>query len=147
MHTVSYFPGDGGVTPKEAMMQDAKDWQGEMALSKLHLFKAEVLTLGPTTTLAELAAAEAAYDGYTAGGVTVTAFNDPVFESGTGAVVHGPLTQFNYVDAGGDPETIAGWYITDAAGILRGAGELDEPQVMGTNDDGIPVIPARVFSN
>lgn len=145
MSQISKFPAEGSVVPRAGLMQDAADWQGEMAASKLRLFKDETITLGSQTTLAELVAAEASYDGYVAGGIAIAAFLDPLYESGVGAVVHSPLVQFNYVDAGGDPDTIGGWFLVDAAGKLRGCGALKEPATMGTNDDAVAVVVARVF--
>lgn len=148
MNGYDQFPADAGFVPKEALIQDATEWQTAVAGAKVRLFRDSVLTLGADTTLADLVGAEATYDGYVALGIAITAFNDPVSLPGNRVAVFGELTQFNYVDDTGHvANDIAGWFLVDSDGNLRGAGMLDEVVTLATNDDGVPVTPVRIFKN
>lgn len=112
-----------------------------LASSKMRLFKSEIVSLvGITKALLE--ASEADYDGYTPGGVTVTAFNDPFKDDNGSVLVTSPVTQFNFVDADPTEETniIGGAWLEDAAGIVRAVVLFDDAEPMETNDNSIPVV-------
>lgn len=131
---------DDGVKSLETLMQEGAELKTALAGCELRLYKAGVV--GPTfaTSLAVLDENEADYDGYTAGGVTVAAVGDPYEAGATGGVlVTVPSVQFNYVDAGGDPNEIGGAYLVDANGKLRGVAEFAEPVTMANNSNSIVV--------
>lgn len=148
MDEFAVFPAEFAFVPKQGLMQDAADWQAELAGAKVRLFKDGEITLTAGTTLAELNAAEADYDGYTALGIEITAFNDPIAIAGNRVAVVGETVQFNYVDGVGHvANDIAGWYLVDTNGVLRGAGMLPDVVTLAGNTDGIAVVPKRIFSN
>lgn len=148
MDEFASFPAEFAFVPKQGLMADAAEWKAALAGAKVRLFKDGEITLTAGTTLAELNAAEADYDGYVAAGIAITAFNDPIALSGNRAAVVGETVQFNYVDDTGHvANDIAGWYLVDSDGVLRGAGMLPEVVTLASNDDGLAVVPKRIFSN
>lgn len=115
-----------------------------LASSKLRLFKAGFDDLDANTTLAELDAEQCDFSGYTAGGATITAFNE-VMIVGSGAQLVSPLTQFNFVTPEEDPpvtNTVGGWYLVTSAGVLIEAAAFSDGIPMATDNDSIPLAVA-----
>jgi hypothetical protein len=114
-----------------------------LASSELRLFNAGEIELGPETTVTELDAVECTFSGYTAGGLTITAFNDPL-SVGNGAQIVSPLVQFNFVTpADPDPPvtgTVGGWYLVTAAGVLIECAEFSTGVPMTNDASAVPVV-------
>ncbi len=117
--------------------------QGELALSKLALFQS-TFTPGPNTVLADLTAVgvECDYDGYTTGGKTITAFNDPGLDPAGGAAISSPLVQFDSVPTGPPPVTnlVGGWFLTTAGGDLWAIGTFVTAAPMGGTGNILPLV-------
>jgi len=120
----------------------------EVALSKLHLFKAD-FTPSPLVTLAEMDLHEADYDGYTAGGETVTAFAGPIIDPLNGYAIYSGTKLFSFVAAGPDPitNTIGGWYLETAGGVLLAVESFPGSVPMQQAGQGVPVGFRLVFGN
>jgi hypothetical protein len=88
-----------------------------LALSKLR-FTQDPYTPSAFSTKVELLAAEATYDGYTAGGLVLTAWSGPDTNAGGGAAINSPYINAPYGPAGDPPVTniITGWWVELAAG-------------------------------
>lgn len=139
---------DKAVVTTEGLMKDGAAFQTALVSSKMRLFKATELNLTETTTKAELEAAECDYDGYAEGGITVTAMNDPHVDEDGGVVVLSPVVQFNYVDDTAHvANSVGGFWLEDAAGVVRISGEFTTAQPMAGNTQSIPVVAGRRFSN
>lgn len=132
---------DDGVVSLEGLMKEGADLQTSLAAGKLLLFK-DTLTTLTGLTAAILAAQEADFDGYTAGGVAVATVNDPYEDTNGSVLVTAPLKQFNFVSAAPTVNTnsIGGAAYVDAAGVVRGAFLFDAPVSMALNTDSIPVV-------
>ena len=122
--------------PLAGCRQNALERQAEYANLVVHLYKS---TLVPTvaTTLAELTAAEADYDGYAS--ETMTAFFDPILAPVSGYLIQSPQVQFAYVDGSGQvSNTIGGAYFVDSGGALRMILALQPAEYIGmaANGDG-----------
>lgn len=103
----------------EATLQNATEKQTALALSKVRLFKSS-LTPTPSTTKADLVAAECDYDGYTAGGEAITAFLDPLLDPAGGASITAPTVQFAWSHVATDVgNLVGGAWLEDAAGKVR----------------------------
>lgn len=117
--------------------------QTELAASKLRLFQS---SFSPTinTVLADLTdpAVECDYDGYTAGGETITAFNDAGLDPAGGAAISSPLVQFNSVPTGPPPVTnlVGGWFLVTSGGDLWAIGTLTNPAPMGGDGNILPLV-------
>lgn len=139
---------DKAVVTTEGLMKDGAAFQTALALSKMRLFKSTEMNLTENTTKAQLVAAECDYDGYAAGGIAVTALNDPFIDESGGVVVLSPVVQFNYVDdVGHVANTVGGFWLEDAAGVVRISGEFATPQNMAGNTQSVPVVAGRRFTN
>jgi hypothetical protein len=139
---------DSGITPRSGLAADAAAWQADLAASKVRLYGADMPGITQNTTRAALEAAEVAYDGYTAGGIAVAAMNDPFRDDDGSFVCISPVTQFNYVDGVGHVSAVAkGFWVEDANGNVRVAKDFPEPVSLASNDDGVPVVFGRRFSN
>lgn len=118
---------------KESAITKADATQTVVALTKLRLFKNSFV---PTvdSVKADFVAAEADYDGYTAGGLTVTAFGDPFFDPAGGASIISPLKTFAYVDGVGHVgNMIGGWWLDLAAGDLWCYGTFPAPVALSAD--------------
>lgn len=124
-----------------AALAKAADIKTALALSKLRLFTDALI---PTrhTTVAELEAAECTYDGYPAGGFTLTAWTGPTIDPNGGAVLTSPLINPAYGPAEDPPMSndVGGWWVEDAAGNVRVLGRYDPPRPMGGLGSGFPVV-------
>lgn len=127
--------------PTEQRLVEAGELQTILALSKLRLIKAGGIGIGGSTNLAALVAAEADFDGYPAGGITLTAWGDPLQDELLGPVLLvAPSKQFNWAHVADDVENeIVGAFVVDADGNLRGVEEFDEPVTMSNTSSGLVV--------
>lgn len=112
-----------------------------LALAKLRLTK-DPFTPTQFSTKDELEAGEADFDGYTAGGYTLTAWAGPQNNLGGGAAITSPLVNIFWGPAGDPPVTnvITGWWIETAAGAVWLAGTFDPNVTMGSVTDAINFI-------
>ena len=126
---------------QEAAITKATEIKTALALSKFRLVKGP-FSLTAFTTRAELIAAEADFDGYVAGGYTLTAWTGPNNAEGGGAVITSPLVNPAYGPAGDPPVTneIVAWWIDDAGGDVRVAGTYAPGRMMQQVGDGFPVV-------
>lgn len=126
---------------REAAAAKATEVKAALALSKLRLI-AEDLVVSQFTTKVALVAAEADFDGYIAGGYTLTAWAGPVFALEGGAVLTSPLVNVAYGPAGDPPvtNTIYGWWIEDASGDVRTAGNFFPPKLLQAVGDGFSFV-------
>lgn len=116
-----------------------------LALSKLRFFKS-TLVVSQFTTKDQLEAAECDFDGYTAGGYTLTAWTGPAWFAGGGAVITSPLTVVAYGPAGDPPvgNAVGGWWIETAAGAVWTVGQYDPPRLLQVVGDAIQFIDQLV---
>jgi hypothetical protein len=128
---------DDGVRSLVSQLVVATSLQTALASSKLQLFQAGMVSLTPATTIDDLNAAEATYDGYTPGGVTITAWGTPYVDvNGLSVLVTAPSHQFNYTDSTTHVHNeIGGAYVADATGNLMGAIAFGSPVTMEADDD------------
>ena len=88
------------------------------------------------TTKASAVAAEADYDGYTSGGNTITAWGDPLLQTGGGAAIAAETT-FAYVDGmTHTANTISSGWVELAGGSLVLPFNLSAPITLQNNGDG-----------
>lgn len=120
--------------------------QDELALSKLRLFQ-EGFVPSIATTRAELVAAEADYTGYPAGGVEVTAWLDPILNPIGGASIDMPTEQFAAAAPYTVGNTIGGYWIETAGGVLIVVGTFATPIPIGAAGQGFPMTLTLVFPN
>jgi len=130
----------------EAAFAKADDIKTALATSKVRLIDAALLP-APTafTTRDELIAAECTFDGYTAGGYSITAFTGPANTAGGGATLTGPVVNAAYGPAGAPPVTnsVGGWWLDDASAPtpkVRLMGIFDPPRPMGSVGDFITMV-------
>lgn len=125
--------------PNSACLKQAGELKTVLALSKVRLF---LSTLVPSvsTTITELEAAEADYDGYTPGGETITAFLGALLDPAGGASITAPTVQFDWVhDTDDVTNLIGGFWLEDAAGAVRVIGTFAAPIPMEGPGQGFPL--------
>jgi hypothetical protein len=126
---------------KQAATEKANDIKAALALSKLRLFKSG-LTVTQFTTKVELVAAECDFDGYTAGGYTLTAWTGPITDPNGGAILTSPLVNPAFSDPS-DPivgNDVGGWWVEDAGGTVRLVGQYGPARPIQGEGDGFPVV-------
>lgn len=112
-----------------------------LAASKFRMFKSG-LSLTRFTTKAMMVAAECDFDGYTAGGYTLATWTGPITDPNGGVVLTSPLVNPNF-NTPSDPivgNEVGGWWVEDAAGIVRLAGQYDPVRPIQIEGDGFPVV-------
>lgn len=123
----------------EACLTYAAERQTALAASKVRLFKSTFVP-STSTTKAELVAAEAAFTGYPAGGAAIAAWLDPVLDPAGGASITAPTVQF---DMGPAPivatDIVGGFWLEDAAGLVRLVGTFAAPIPMEVLGQGFPL--------
>jgi hypothetical protein len=125
------------IYPNDGALALAGLVQTGLAGSKLHLYK-QGLVLGQTTTKDELDAVECDYDGYTPGGITITAWLAALLLAGGGAEIQSGTKQFVYIDGLTHVTNLAGgWYLTLAGGGLFAAGAFQNPVNFQANGQGV----------
>lgn len=123
--------------PNVGTLWVANNMQADLANSVLHLYQ-DSLSPGVLTTLAELSAAEADYDGYAA--KTITAWLNELLNPAGGASIQAPTQQFEYVDGVGHVgNNIGGWYLVSSGGALVAIGTFPSPIALVANGQGIPL--------
>ena len=132
---------DNQLYTQEAALAKATEIKAALALSKLRLIK-EGLALNQFTTKAAMVAVEADFDGYTAGGYTLTAWSGPLYAAGGGAVITSPLVNVAFSTPSDPPVTnsIGGWWIEDASGDVRTCGNFDPPKLLQAVGDGFQFV-------
>jgi len=123
---------------REAANTKASAIKTALALSKLRLIQSSLVP-NVTTTKAALEAAEATFNGYTAGGYTLTAWSGPVNNPGSGALITPPAVNVAWANPDDDPivtNEIGGWWIEDATGNVRLVGTFEDTISMGQDGDG-----------
>lgn len=126
---------------REGALAKATEIKTALALSKLRCFK-DGFTPTSFTTKAELVAQECAFDGYPAGGYTLTAFSGPVFDPNGGAVITSPIANVVYGPAEDPPvtDTVGGYWIEDASGDVRVVRKFETARGLSAVGDGFPVV-------
>jgi len=132
---------DNQLYTQEAAIAKATEIKTALALSKLRLFK-DTLVANQFTTKAAMVAAECNFDGYVAGGYTLTAWAGPLKATGGGAVITSPLVNVTYGPAEEPPVTnaVGGWFIEDASGDVRTVGNFDPPRLLQSVGDGFSFV-------
>lgn len=130
-------------TPFEGVFKSASERRTVYANSVMRLFKAE---FSPTasSTATDFEANECDFDNYAA--VTLTAWDDPILSPGAGAMIGSPLVQFEVGNT--DPvvgNSVGGFWIEDAAGVVRLVGIFDDPVPMQVAHAGLPINTYDVF--
>ena len=130
----------------EAAFTLATEVKTALAASKLRLCQTPFVAT-PTSTKAEMVAAEATFDGYTAGGYALAAYIGPGFADGGGAKITSPLASPAYGPAGAPPVTneISSWWIEDASGDVRVAGVFNPVRPMATVGDILEFVAQLVL--
>jgi hypothetical protein len=143
-----YLAPDNAVSPQDGLLALAAAYKTLLANCKLRLFKSTIAQVAQDTSLSQLQEAEADFPGYTAGGVTVAAMNDPITEIDGSVSVYSPLVQFNYDSAEGEgANTIGGFYVVSAAGALILAARFEETITLDDDASGLPLVFGRSFTN
>lgn len=128
----------------EMAFNKATEVQTLLAASKLRLFQS-TLTPNAQTPKADFVANEADYDGYTAGGVAITAFLGPIADPAGGASIVSPLTLFSYVDDTGHVgNMIGGWFLETATGEVWAYGVYPQAIALAADGDAIPQVVSLV---
>lgn len=132
---------DNQLYTQEAAIAKATEIKAALALSKLRLVK-EGLVVNQFTTKAAMVDQEADFDGYTPGGYTLTAWSGPLKADVGGAVITSPLVSIAYGPAEDPPVTnsIGAWFIEDASGDVRTAGNFDPPKLLQSVGDGFQFV-------
>jgi hypothetical protein len=130
----------------QAAFLNAGNFKTILTGSKLRLCQFP-LVIGQSTTKAEMVAAEANFDGYPAGGYTLSTWGDPLTYPGGGAVITSPAVTPTYGPAGAPPvgNSISAWWIEDSIGGIRTAGNFDPARPMSATGDGFPFIDQIVI--
>jgi hypothetical protein len=131
------------IETNESAAQDALERQAVLALSVMHLWKTP-FTPTAATTKADLVAVEADYDTYAE--KTLTAWFAPILAPSSGYIIESPLVQFGpLATTPVQGNIIGGYWIEDAAGIVRQIVTFDQPANMQVLGQGIPVNAVVTF--
>ncbi len=108
----------------------------------VHLFQ-NTLSPTPQTTLEEFAAAEATFDGYAP--ITVPTWSAPVL-AGVGFAIYAPTLTWTWEFASaGTTNTIAGYYLVTAAGVLKEYSVFGTPVYLGAPYQAVIKTPVEVY--
>lgn len=137
---------DNQLYTNEAAFALADDVKTALAASKLRLCKFGIV-VGQTTTKAALVAMECDFDGYPAGGYALALWTGPLSFEGGGAVITSPLATPTYGPAGVPPSgnAVGAWWIEDAGGDVRTAGNFDPARPMSAIGNGFPFLDQLVL--
>ena len=132
---------------QEAAITDATAMKPSFVASVLRLTQAPFIPV-PTSTKAQLVAAECTFDGYTpVTGYPIAAVTGPLAFTGGGGVLTTPLVNVVYGPAG-DPavgNSVSGWWIENAAGAVLVAGSFNPVRPCSNVGDGFPFIAQLVL--
>lgn len=121
--------------------------QTELEVSKLRLWQQGEVSPSIATTRAQLVAAEANYTGYTAGGLELAAWFNPINDAIGGSSIDSPKVQFAPASPYTVGNVIGGYWVETATGQLVCIGTFDGPVPMGAAGQGFPLSVALVFPN
>lgn len=111
--------------------------------SVVKLYKSSLVPT-PATLVAELDAAEADYDDYAP--ITIAAWAGPILAPGSGYEILSPAILFSTgVTDPVVPNTIGGFWLEDAAGVVRMVGIFDPALPMQIANQGIPLNLLDIF--
>lgn len=131
--------------PRDSVLAQAADAQARLAGSKLRLWKSG-LNVSFSTARVELLASEADFDGYPAGGATLTAWGTPMLAPVQAALTAAPQTNFAAgAGVGNNGNVIGGFWVETAAGDLWIICQLPEAVPMQVPGQGLPITMAMVF--
>jgi len=127
-----------------ACQKQATERQTAYISSVVSLFQSSIGPISPSVTKAILEAAEADYDDYAP--ITITAWEGPILAPGSGYEIIAPLVLFEVgaVDPA-TPNSIGGFWLEDAAGVVRLVGIFDPALPMQTAGQGIPLNILDLF--
>ena len=131
--------------PLEGAIVDATTIKTQLAATTTcHLFK-EGWAPGPGNVAADFALHEADYEGYAA--ATIATWSSVyIYGGGAGAFISGVDQYFPWVAGAGTPSnTIAGFWLQDAAGMVREYVVFDTPVVISGAGQVVPVTPTILF--
>lgn len=105
--------------------------------AKVHLFKAG---FNPTsgTPLADFVTNECDYDGYTAGGVALGAWQAPILGPGNGMSIGSPLVLFATDPAIVTGNNVGGFWVQDSGVVVLDYGIFGSPIAMQVPGQGFP---------
>jgi hypothetical protein len=130
--------------PDVTCFADAAAKQTQLALSVMKLFKSGYAPpVG--VTIALLTPHEANYDDYAP--VTLTAWLAAIRSPSGGAQISSPVAQFKCVADQVVPNTIGGFWIETAAGVLQIVRQFDTPVPMVFANQGLDVNAVIVYPN
>jgi hypothetical protein len=112
-----------------------------LALSKLRLIKSPGIP-NQFMDAAALAAMEADFDGYPAGGYPLAAWTGPLNADQGGAVLTSPLVNVTYGPAGAPPvgNEVSGWWVELAGGDVWLVGTFDPVRPLTVVGEGFPLV-------
>jgi len=141
MPVLSLVCPDDGIVSLESKVVEALELQTALVNSKLRLFKSGEISVTSVTTLELLDSVQCDFDGYTADGVTIAAFGDPIVDDAAETVlIAAPSKQFNWTHVADDvANDVGGAYLVDSDGALRGVVEFPDPVTMQDELDGLSV--------
>jgi hypothetical protein len=114
-----------------------------LAGSKCRLFQDSLGVPTPTTTLADLVAAEADFSGYAE--ITITNFMLPYLFPGGGSAINSPSMQFMTADPTTVPNNIGGAWIETAGGVLVAIDSFPNSVPMNVPNLAIPLLEILAF--
>jgi hypothetical protein len=127
------------LTPISGSIDQANHVAARLAGSYTRLFKDQI-TPSAQTTLAELNAVEADFDGYTPGGLLVPSWTVAVLGPGIGSVVTSATIQFSFTGGGlGVGNVLGGFYLVTADNVLWQIGTFGDPFPMQVVHVGFPL--------
>jgi len=121
--------------------------QTELEASKLRLWQDGLISPSIATTRAQLVTAEATYTGYTATGVELDAWFNPLINPLGGSSIDSPKVQFAPASPYTVTNVVGGFWVEDATGILVCIGTFTEPIPMGAAGQGFPLSVSLIFPN
>lgn len=130
--------------PLSGCKKQAELMQANLALGDVRLFQSS-LSPDPTTPLADYTSAECDFDGYTADGISVTAWNAPGLDPLGGYSIGSPVVQWLSATPQTAPNLVGGFYVVDADGDMIAVGVFDSPLPMQVPDQILPIDLRLVF--
>lgn len=132
---------------RQSAVSKATVIKAQLAAAKLRLFKNDFVP-NVNSLLADFVAAECDFAGYAATGITIAAFNGPIFNPNGGADLISPLVLFAWATAGADlTNMVGGWFLTTAAATaplsavaLWSFQRFPTPVGMAQAGDAIPLV-------
>lgn len=130
--------------PNSACVVQADDMQTKLVDSVMSLFKSG---FSPTTQTvkADLEANEADFTTYTT--KTIEAWGDPILSDLGGAQITAPTVQWTLAATPAAPNTIGGYWLETAAGVVILIRQFDNPVPMVAANQGLTIVPTIVFPN